>query len=61
MPNLPRRYEHSMKNQDEVETIGVSAKSEWHPCLGCGISVTTAKCSECATKAVQEWVKRKHK
>ena len=56
MPNLPGRYAYSIGKEEDVETVGVSAKVERNPCLGgCGEIVTTAKCTECATRAVLEW------
>jgi hypothetical protein len=59
MPSLPGRYDYSIGKEDAPETVVVSAKSDWHPCLGgCGILVTTAKCNACSEEAVRLWVKR---
>jgi hypothetical protein len=60
MPNLPGRYEYSMKNEREPTVLlpNEYVASERYDCPGgCGERVPVGhKCSPCAARAVREWV-----
>lgn len=60
MPNLKGRQAFSNLKAATAEPpilLGESRPGEPHPCLGgCGLTVVTAKCSQCASNAVRAFL-----
>lgn len=64
MPNLPGRYEYSVRNERDVALViaNTPMTTVYYPCLGgCDTPVpdTGRKCSPCAALSVAQWVKEK--
>lgn len=61
MPSLPGRAadfisKHGSMERDHPEVTGtIRGGGTHHPCPGCGVSIPTALCTECAVAEVARW------